>query len=558
EERLFHYKKNEAVFVDKINILNLEVKLRDNALVEYTKKLENAEKERDELKLTLEKYQNSSKSLITLLESQENVKSRLNKEYHAVPPSYTGNYIPPKHDLMFIDEQVESTYVDVVSNVSSSAVKTVKSKVESIDVKIRVEFIPKVEVKIVRPCIEKIKFVKNAREKVEKELVTLCPTMVSDSKKMMEAFIRGLPRSIEENVIASKPQTLEEAINIAQRLMDQAAIRKLVADSITTALEAQAANMENDDNTNRNPELREDPIERKCSYKEFMSCQTFNFKCSEGVVRLIRSFERTKLVFSRSNYSEDCKVKFATDYDYEICLHPGKVNFMADALSQKERIKPLRFRSLVLTIHPKLPLQILEAQTEAIKEENIKAKNLRGMDKAFKIRPDGTRCIKNQSWLPLFGNLRDLIMRESHKSKCSIHLGSNKMYQDQKKLYRWPNMTAIIAEYVGKCLTCSRVKAECHKPSGLLVQLEIPMWKWERITMDFLSKLPKTSNEHDTIWVIVDRLTKSAHFIPTREIDSMETLIRLYINEIISQHGVPISIISDRDSHFTSIFWKSL
>nr|GEX05892.1 reverse transcriptase domain-containing protein [Tanacetum cinerariifolium] len=94
--------------------------------------------------------------------------------------------------------------------------------------------------------------------------------------------------------------------------MTQAAIRKLVADSITTALEAQAANMENDDNTNRNPEPREAPIERKCSYKEFMSCQTFNFKCSEGVVRLIRSFERTKLVFSRSNYSEDCKVKFAT------------------------------------------------------------------------------------------------------------------------------------------------------------------------------------------------------------------------------------------------------
>ncbi|GJU70392.1 putative reverse transcriptase domain-containing protein [Tanacetum coccineum] len=98
------------------------------------------------------------------------------------------------------------------------------------------------------------------------------------------------------------------------------------------------------------------------------------------------------------------------------------------------------------------------------------------------------------------------------------------MYQDLKKLYWWPNMKAIIAEYVGKWLTCSRVKAECQKPSGLLVQPEIPMWKWEIITMDFIIKLPKTSNEHDTIWVIVDRLTKSAHFIPTRETDSMETL----------------------------------
>ncbi|GJV36332.1 putative reverse transcriptase domain-containing protein [Tanacetum coccineum] len=143
----------------------------------------------------------------------------------------------------------------------------------------------------------------------------------------------------------------------------------------------------------------------------------------------------------------------------------------------KEQIKPLRVRSLVMTIHPNLPSQILKAQTEALKEENIKAENLRGMDKSFEIRPDGTRCIKNRSWLPFFGNLRDLIMHESHKSKYSIHPGSDKMYQDLKKLYWWPNMKAIIAEYVGKCLTCSRVKAECQKPSDLLVQPEIPMWK---------------------------------------------------------------------------------
>ncbi|GKD05018.1 putative reverse transcriptase domain-containing protein [Tanacetum coccineum] len=150
------------------------------------------------------------------------------------------------------------------------------------------------------------------------------------------------------------------------------------------------------------------------------------------------------------------------------------------------------------------------------------------MDKVFEVRPDGTRCIKNQSMLPLFGNLRDLIMHESHKSKYSIHPGSDKMYQDLKKLYWWRNMKAITDEYVGKCLTCSRVKAECQKPSGLLIQPEISTWKWERITMDFITKLPKTSSGHDTIWVIVDRLTKSAHFIPTRETDSMETLTRFW------------------------------
>ncbi|GJQ95059.1 putative reverse transcriptase domain-containing protein [Tanacetum coccineum] len=119
-------------------------------------------------------------------------------------------------------------------------------------------------------------------------------------------------------------------------------------------------------------------------------------------------------------------------------------------------------------------------------------------------------------------------MHESHKSKYSIHPGSDKMYHDLKKLYWWPNMKAIIAEYVSKCLTCSRVKAECQKPSGLLVQPEIPMWKWERITMDFVTKLPKTSTGHDAIWVIVDRLTKSAHFIPIQATDSMETLTRFW------------------------------
>nr|GEX21251.1 hypothetical protein [Tanacetum cinerariifolium] len=164
EERLVHYKKNEAVFEEKINILNLEVRPKDNALVKYTKKLEKAEKEIDKLKLTLEKYQHSSKSLNTLLESQVsykvktklgykaasptvenfvnsskmienqvNVKSISDKGYHAVPPPYTRNYIPPKTDLMFIDEQVESESVDVVSNVSSSVVKTIESKVESVD-----------------------------------------------------------------------------------------------------------------------------------------------------------------------------------------------------------------------------------------------------------------------------------------------------------------------------------------------------------------------------------------------------------------------------------------
>ncbi|GJT94269.1 putative reverse transcriptase domain-containing protein [Tanacetum coccineum] len=176
----------------------------------------------------------------------------------------------------------------------------------------------------------------------------------------------------------------------------------------------------------------------------------------------------------------------------------------------------------------------------------------------FEFRPDGTCCFGNCVWLSRYGGLRNLVMHESHKSKYSIHPGSDKMYQDLKPLYWWPNMKADIAMYVRKCLTCAKVKTEHQKPSGLLQQPEIPVWKWERITMDFVSGLPRTPSGYDTIWVIVDRLTKSAHFLPTKKTDSMEKLTRLYLKEIVCRHGVPVLIISDRDSHFTSRFWRSL
>ncbi|GJX50608.1 putative reverse transcriptase domain-containing protein [Tanacetum coccineum] len=145
-------------------------------------------------------------------------------------------------------------------------------------------------------------------------------------------------------------------------------------------------------------------------------------------------------------------MELLSDYDCEIRYHPGKASMVADALSRKERIKPLR-------------------------EANVKEENLHGMNKEFETRPDGTLCIENRSWLPRFGGLRDLIMHESYKSKYSIHPKSDKMYQDPKKLYWWPNMKAKIATYVSKCLTCAKVKVEHQKPSSLLVQPEIPQWK---------------------------------------------------------------------------------
>ncbi|GJT77549.1 putative reverse transcriptase domain-containing protein [Tanacetum coccineum] len=251
-------------------------------------------------------------------------------------------------------------------------------------------------------------------------------------------------------------------------------------------------------------------------------------------------------------------IELLSDYDCEIRYHPGKANVVADALSRKDR-EPIRVRSLVMTVHTNLPERILNAQTDAMKEENVKAENLGRLVKPiFETRSDGIQCFEGRIWLPLFGGLRDLIMHESHKSKYSIHPGSDKMYQDLKKLYWWPNMKAEIATYVSKCLTCAKVKAEHQKPSGLLQQPEIPEWKWEKITMDFVSGLPRTPSGYDSIWVIVDRLTKSAHFLPMKKTDSIEKLAQLYLKEIVCKHGVPTSIISDRDSLFTSRFWKSL
>ncbi|GJW72599.1 putative reverse transcriptase domain-containing protein [Tanacetum coccineum] len=213
--------------------------------------------------------------------------------------------------------------------------------------------------------------------------------------------------------------------------------------------------------------------------------------------------------------------KLFSDYDYEIRYHPGKANIIADALTQKEAC-----------------------------DEYVGLQ--KGLDEMIECRNDGELYYMDQIWVPLKCDVRTLIMDETYKLKYFVHPGDDKMYYDLRDRYWWSGMKKDIAVYVSKCLICLKVKAEHQRPFGLLQQPKIPKWKWEGIAMDFITKLPRTSSRHDTIWVIVDRLTKSAHFLPMREDYKMDRLARLYLNEIVTRHGVPISIISDCDSQFTS------
>ncbi|GJY53953.1 reverse transcriptase domain-containing protein [Tanacetum coccineum] len=210
-------------------------------------------------------------------------------------------------------------------------------------------------------------------------------------------------------------------------------------------------------------------------------------------------------------------IELFSDYECEIRYHPGKANVVADALSRKERVKPRRVRAMAMTIQSGMKVLILAAQKEAFEQENLPSERLNGLEQQMEKRDDGSLYFLDRIWVPLVGDVRITIMDEAHKSKYSVHPGADKMYYDLRDMYWWPGMKRDIATYVSKCLTCSKVKAEHQRPSGLLQQPEIPEWKWDKITMDFITKLPRSKNGHDTIWVIVDRLTKSAHFLAIRE-----------------------------------------
>ncbi|WVZ90266.1 hypothetical protein U9M48_036580 [Paspalum notatum var. saurae] len=268
------------------------------------------------------------------------------------------------------------------------------------------------------------------------------------------------------------------------------------------------------------------------------------------------------------------------DYDLEVHYHPGKVNVVADALSRKAHCNFIETRPTVrvlyceigeveipsvleaelynLVLEPTIKDQVIEAQKQDKGMAHIREEINDKKKACFKLDEEGVLWFKNRLVVPKDMELRKKILDEAHTSMFAMHPGSNKMYQDLKQKFWWTHMKREIAKYVSECDVCQRVKADHLKPAGMLQPLAVPAWKWEDIHMDFIVGLPCTQKGYDSIWVIIDRFTKSSHFIPVKTTYRAKQYAELYVSRIVSLHGVPQTITSDRGSLFVSHFWEQL
>ncbi|GJT10862.1 putative nucleotidyltransferase, ribonuclease H [Tanacetum coccineum] len=223
---------------------------------------------------------------------------------------------------------------------------------------------------------------------------------------------------------------------------------------------------------------------------------------------------------------------------------------------KKETVKPESM--LPSSELPSPPRKAFLSELDVTKSENENQNMKNGKQEEFRVDEHGVIWYGNRLCVPGDSSLQEAILTGAHSSPFFIHPGSTKMYRDLKQKFWWNGMKQEVARFVAKCLTCQQVKIEHQRASGLLQPLDIPTWKWEQISMDFLTRLPRTFKKNDAIWVVVDRLTKSAHFLPIQQGYSSSKLAEIFPQEIIRLHGTPASIVSDRNPRFTSRFWKGL
>nr|GEW46771.1 putative reverse transcriptase domain-containing protein [Tanacetum cinerariifolium] len=577
----------------------------DQAEEELWRNLDLAQKVKDNIQLTIEKLENASKSLNKLIDCQivDNCKKGLGYEnYNVVPPPYIGNFMPPKLDLSFtrLDEFANKSVVkNSKAESSQEKPKEVRKNTDALIIK---EWVlddeeeevtqPKIKQIIVKPSIHKIEFVKpkqpkkKNRKTVKQEswgegMGVLAGklgkvlfsndgkesrlTIISCSKaqeymvKGCQIFLAQIFAKKEEDksegkqlkdvpIVKDFPEVFPEDLPVFIRKIDLRSgyhqLRVREQDVPKTAFKTRYGHYE----------FLVMPFGLTNALAVFIDLM--NRLCKPYLDKFVIVFIDDILIYSKNEkeHKEHLKaiLKLLKKEKLGIHVYPAKIESIKDWVYPKTPTEIRQFLGLAgyyrrfiktLCSAPVLALPegcedfmvycdtshkglgkanlvadaLSQAQSEAQKPKNLVNEDVGGMirkdipKEKLEQRADGTLCLHGMSWLPCYGDLRSVIMHESHKSN--------------------------------KCLTYARVKAEHQRPLGLLVQPEIPKWKWDNITMDFITKLPKSSYGFDTIWVIVDRITKFAHFLPERENGLLDKLARLYLNRIVARHGIHVSII---------------